>query len=191
MIPENELLDLLKNTGAMLDGHFLLTSGNHSDIYIEKFRVLENPVALDRVCRAMAEYFRDCEIDVVVGAAVGGILLAGGVGRHLGVKHIFSERVNGKMEFRRGFFIPPKTKVAIVEDIVTTGGSVVELIDLVNEMGASISGVVDLVDRSQNGVIFKAPTYSLLKLPSQSWALKDCPLCQKLVPLTSRGRSGK
>ena len=94
----HNLLDLLKTTGAMLEGHFLLTSGRHSNIYIEKFRILEKPDSLDRVCQSMAEIVKDKKIDLVLGAAVGGILIAGGVGRHLGKKHIFSERINGKME---------------------------------------------------------------------------------------------
>ena len=93
-----KLLNILKDTGAMLDGHFLLTSGRHSNVYIEKFRVLEDPHALDGVCWEMAEIVKDQNIELVMGAAMGGILIAGGVGRHLGVKHIFSERVNGKME---------------------------------------------------------------------------------------------
>ena len=121
MINKNELLQLLKDTGALLEGHFKLTSGRHSNRYIEKFRVLENPDALDQVCRAMAYPYNDKKIELVLGAAVGGILLAGGVGRHLKVKHIFSERVNGKMVFRRGFHFDPGMRILIVEDIVTTG----------------------------------------------------------------------
>ena len=89
-----ELLNLLNDTGAMMQGHFLLTSGRHSNVYIEKFRVLEDPLALDAVCRAMADRIQQRGVELILGAAVGGILLAGGVGRHLGVKYIFSERVN-------------------------------------------------------------------------------------------------
>ena len=93
-----ELLSLLKETGAMLEGHFLLTSGRHSDVYIEKFRILENPRALDDVCWEMAEIVKNDNIELVLGAAIGGILISGGVGRHLGVKHIFCERVNWTMK---------------------------------------------------------------------------------------------
>ena len=191
MIEDLDLLELLKNTGAILDGHFLLTSGNHSNIYVEKFRVLENPEVLDRLCQAMAASFRESEIELVVGAAIGGILLAGGVGRHLDVRHIFAERVDGRLEFRRGFFVSPGTKVLIVEDVVTTGGSVFELIDLLKQYNANIIGIVDMVDRSKNGLNFDPFTQTLLKLPSQSWKPEDCPLCKESIQLTSRGRSGK
>ena len=100
---QNEVLNLLEWSGAILKGHFKLTSGKHSDQYIEKFRLLENPIALDQICSSMAEIYKDRNIDLVVSAAVGGILLAGGVGKYLNSKHIFSERIKGKMNFRRGF----------------------------------------------------------------------------------------
>ena len=106
-----EVLDLLEWTGAIMNGHFKLTSGRHSSVYIEKFRLLENPVALDKICSTMADKYINNNINLVVGAAIGGILLAGGVGKHLNSKHIFSERVNGKMKFKRGFFIEKKFKI--------------------------------------------------------------------------------
>ena len=186
-----ELLTLLQNTGAMLEGHFLLTSGRHSDVYIEKFRILEDPNALDEVCRAMAEIVMDENVELVLGAAMGGILIAGGVGRHLSVRHIFSERVNGKMELRRGFSISKGQRVVIVEDIITTGGSVFELIQLVNEQGAKIVQVVNLVHRSSTEINFGVPSTALLTIPSESWEPNDCPLCKQEMPVTERGRTGK
>jgi len=175
----------------MMEGHFLLTSGRHSNVYIEKFRVLEDPAALDAVCKSMAETVQNKGVELVLGAAVGGILLAGGVGRHLGVKHIFSERVNGRMELRRGFTILQGEKVLIVEDIITTGGSVVELVELAQAEGAEIVGVVNLVDRSTEGVDFGVPAGALLQVPSESWEPENCPLCEKNIPVTQRGRTGK
>ena len=186
-----ELLTLLQNTSAMLEGHFLLTSGRHSDVYIEKFRILEDPNALDEVCRAMAEIVMDENVELVLGAAIGGILIAGGVGRHLSVRHIFSERVKGKMELRRGFSITKGQRVVIVEDIITTGGSVVELIQLAKEQGAEIVQVVNLVHRSAGEVDFGVPSTALLTIPSESWEPIDCPLCKQGVPITERGRTGK
>ena len=186
-----ELLKLLQETGAMLDGHFLLTSGRHSNVYIEKFRVLENPQALDDVCRAMAGTVQNQNVELVFGAAIGGILIAGGVGRHLAVKHIFSERVDGKMELRRGFSITRGQRIVIVEDIITTGGSVFELIQLAKEYEAEIVHVVNLVDRSSGEVNFEVPTTALLTIPSESWEPEDCPLCQEGVAITQRGRTGK
>ena len=186
-----ELLTLLHYTGAMLEGHFLLTSGRHSDVYIEKFRILEDPNALDQVCRAMAEIVMDENVELVLGAAIGGILIAGGVGRHLSVRHIFSERVNGNMELRRGFSISKGQRVVVVEDIITTGGSVVELIQLAREQGAEIVQVVNLVHRSSGEVEFGVPSTALLTIPSESWEPKDCPLCKQGVPVAERGRTGK
>ena len=186
-----ELLTFLQNTGAILEGHFLLTSGKHSNVYIEKFRILEDPNALDKVCRAMAEIVMDENVELVLGAAIGGILIAGGVGRYLSVRHIFSERVNGNMELRRGFSISKGQRVVIVEDIITTGGSVVELIQLAREQGAEIVQVVNLVHRSSGEVEFGVPSTALLTIPSESWQPKDCPLCKQGVPVTERGRTGK
>ena len=186
-----ELLTLLQNTGAILEGHFLLTSGKHSNVYIEKFRILEAPNALDKVCRAMAEIVMDENVELVLGAAIGGILIAGGVGRYLSVRHIFSERVNDIMELRRGFSISKGQRVVVVEDIITTGGSVVELIQLAREQGAEIIQVVNLVHRSSGDVEFGVPSTALLTMPSESWEPKDCPLCKQGVPITERGRTGK
>ena len=187
----NNLLNILREYGAILDGHFLLTSGRHSDIYIEKFRLLENPNSLEKVCFEMAEIVLNKKIDIVLGAAIGGILIAGGVGRRLDKKHIFSERINGKMDLRRGFSINKGDRVVIVEDIITTGGSVFELIQLAEKYGAEIVHVVNLVDRSPEGINFSVSSTALLKIPSESWIENECPLCIKGVELTQRGRSGK
>ena len=186
-----ELLNLLKDTGAMLEGHFLLTSGRHSGVYIEKFRILENPRALDDVCWEMAEIVKNDNIDLVLGAAIGGILVSGGVGRHLGVKHIFCERVNGTMKLRRGFSIKKGNRIVIVEDIITTGGSVMELIKLAEDQGAKIVHVVNLVDRSTRDVDIKVPSTAILTFPSKSWEPENCPLCKQGMAITQRGRTGK
>ena len=187
----HNLLNLLRETGAMLDGHFLLTSGMHSNMYIEKFRILENPESLDQVCLAMAKIIKNDDIDLVLGAAIGGILIAGGVGRHLGKKHVFSERIDGKMELRRGFSINKGEKIMIVEDIITTGGSVFELINLAEELSAEIVHVVNLVDRSPKGIDFGYPSTAILNLPSESYMPDNCPSCMQGIPLTERGRTGK
>jgi len=186
-----KLLNILRKTGALLDGHFLLTSGRHSNVYIEKFRILENPDSLDQVCRSMAEIVQKKIVDTVLGAAIGGILISGGVGRHLKKKHIFAERIDGMMELRRGFLIKRGERVVIVEDIITTGGSVFELINLANKLSAEIIHVVNLVDRSPEGIDFGYPSTALLNLPSESYNQDSCPLCKQGLPLTERGRTGK
>ena len=144
----NDILNLLKDSGAFLEGHFLLTSGRHSDRYIEKFRLMESPNHLDKVCKRMSEQFNPNEVDIVLGAAIGGILLSSGVAKYFGKKGIFTERVEGKMELRRGFEIKPNYNVVIVEDIVSTGGSIFELIDVVKSCNANILGVTSIVHRS-------------------------------------------
>ena len=126
-----------------------------------------------------------------VSAAVGGILLAGGVGRYLNTKHIFSERIEGKMVFKRGFHIEPKQNILIVEDIVTTGGSINEIIELVEEYDANIIGIVSIVDRNDKQSIFKYSYETLLNFPAQSWTTDDCPNCLNKVPTIKPGSTGK
>ena len=186
-----EVLDLLEWSGAIMNGHFKLTSGRHSAIYIEKFRLLENPIALDKICSTMADKFSNDNIELVVGAAIGGILLAGGVGKHLNSKHIFSERVNVTMEFKRGFHVDSNTRVLIVEDIVSTGGSIDELIDLLHDYKANIVGIVCIVNRSQKNIKFDARFDSLLNFPSESWEENECPEWLTKIPITKPGSTGK
>jgi len=187
----DEIIKKLEETGAILEGHFLLTSGKHSNKYIEKFRVLENPETLDLVCSEMARLFEDKGVEIVLSAAIGGILLCGGVGRHLRVKHVFAERINGELCLRRGFYLPKGVKVLIVEDIVTTGGSIIELIKLSNHYEADIVGICSLVDRSLTQSNFKHEYKTLLDLPIESWEEKDVPDWLDAIPITSPGRSGK
>ena len=174
-----------------MKGHFKLTSGRHSNTYIEKFRLLENPIALDKICFTMSEKFSPESIDLVTGAAIGGIPLSVGVGRHLNSKHIFSERVNGEMIFKRGFNVEESANVIIVEDIITTGGSVKELIELLKTKKANIKGIVCIVNRSEINIDFGFPFISLLNLPSQSWDSSECPQCSKNLPITKPGSTGK
>ena len=186
-----EVLDLLEWSGAIMKGHFKLTSGRHSNTYIEKFRLLENPVALDKICVTMSEKFEADEIDLVVGAAIGGILISGGVGRYLDSKHIFSERVDGEMIFKRGFEVEKKSNVIIVEDIITTGGSIKELIYLLEKFNVNIKGIICIVNRSEKNLDFGYPFISLLNFPSQSWEYEDCPDWLKKIPITKPGSTGK
>jgi len=187
----NTILDTLKNTGAILEGHFLLTSGRHSNKYIEKFRLIENPKSLDLVCNEMAKLFKNHDINLVLGAAIGGILISGGVGRVLNLKHIFTERVNGIMELRRGFNIDESSKVLIVEDIVTTGGSIFELIDIVNNNKGKIVGITSILDRNQEPVDFGYNYKPLVQYPVDSFASEEVPDWLEEIPITKPGRSGK
>ncbi|MGL5270502.1 MAG: orotate phosphoribosyltransferase [Selenomonadaceae bacterium] len=189
---EDQVKELFLKTNAIMEGHFLLTSGLHSPMYVEKFNVLQHPKYTEQLCQALAEKFADQKIETVVGPVTGGILLAHEVGKALGTRAIFTERENGKMTFRRGFKLAPGERVLIVEDIVTTGGSVKEVIDVVLESGAIPVGVGLLVDRSGGKIDFgTVPYQALLHLDVTTYAPETCPLCQNNVPMTKRGRTGK
>ena len=189
---EKEVEDLLIETSAIMEGHFLLTSGLHSPRYVEKFNVLQKPVYTEKLCRAMAEKFKDANIETVVGPVTGGILLAHETGKALGTRAIFTERENGKMTFRRGFTLHEGERVLIVEDIVTTGGSIREVIDVVKEHGGIPVAVSMLVDRSGGTATFgDVPSAALLHMDVQTYQPDECPLCKQGIPMTKRGRTGK
>jgi orotate phosphoribosyltransferase len=184
---EAEVKELFVTTGAILEGHFLLTSGRHSLLYVEKFQVLQHPRYTEQLCQALAAKFSAAKIDVVIGPVTGGILLAHEVGKALGTRAIFTERDSDLMALRRGFFIDPGERVLVVEDIVTTGGSVQEVINVVKEQGGIVAGVGLLVDRSGGNVDFHAPTEALLHLDVPSYLEKDCPACRLGQLMTKRG----
>ena len=190
MLSEQEVKQLLIDTKAILEGHFLLTSGLHSPMYVEKFNVLQHPKYTEKLCQELAERFRDQNVELVIGPMTGGILLAHEVGKSLGTRAIFTEREKGKMTLRRGFRIEPGTRVLIVEDIVTTGGSVREDVDVVNASGGHIVGVGLLVDRSGGTADFGVPNdqvQALLHLTVPTFKPEECPLCKDGVPMTERG----
>ena len=187
----DEVRLLLTSTGAVLEGHFQLTSELHSNVYVEKFRLLEDPEVLSRLGELMAEPFVESNVNVVLGAAIGGILLSSATAKVLGTHSIFAERVDGTLELRRGFSLNSHERVLVVEDIVTTGSSVSELLGIVKHAGAEAVGVVCIVDRSKSGVDFGEKTVALTRLPSVSWNPEDCPLCKTGKKLKSRGRTGK
>jgi orotate phosphoribosyltransferase len=190
-LTEDQVRDIFKRTGAFLEGHFLLTSGLHSPHYVEKFRVLEHPDQTAILCEGIADLFRDAGVTVVVGPMTGGIILAHEVGKHLGARAMFTERVDGKMAFRRGFSLSPDDRVLLVEDVVTTGGSIIEVRDVVAETGAAIAGLGYLVDRSGGKADFGIPSKALLTLDVVTYKPEDCPACAKGDPVVKPGRSGK
>jgi len=183
--------DLLKESGAILDGHFLLTSGLHSATYVEKFKVLQYPLLCDKLCKGIAENFKTQSPNVVLGAAIGGIVISHSVGRALSSRSIFAERENGELILRRGFNIDVGERVVIVDDVVTTGGSILELIDLVVKYGGHILGIGVLIDRSGGRIDFGFPFYSLITLDIPTFKPDECPQCSAGIPLTARGRTGK
>ena len=177
---EKEVESLLKETKAILEGHFLLTSGLHSPLYVEKFNVLQHPEYTEKLCQEFANHFKDMGIETVIGPATGGIILSQVTARLLGVRSIFTERENGKMTLRRGFKVAPGEKVLIVEDIVTTGGSIKEVVDGVNEAKGDIVGIGLFEDRSGGKADFGVPkekVYPLLHLTVPTYKPEECPLC--------------
>ena len=191
MLEENQILQILKDSNALLEGHFLLTSGLHSPQYVEKFRILEQPVYTEMLCTQIAEIYKNHYISVVVGPMTGGIIIAYEVAKHLGAKSIFTERVDGKMKFKRGFTLSDTDNVLIVEDIITTGGSIKEVIEEVKINNSKIIGLGYLVDRSNGKANFEIPSKSLVTLNVVTYTADECPLCKKGIKLVKPGSTNK
>jgi orotate phosphoribosyltransferase len=170
-----------------LEGHFLLTSGLHSPVYWEKFRVLQHPQYTEKLCQLIAEHFRKDRVQVVAGPTTGGIILAFEVARQLGVKGIFAEKEGEGRAFRRGFTINPGERVLIVDDILTTGGSILEVIQAVNKLKGDIVGIGVLVDRSEQPKDFGVPLFSCLRSQTVTYRPEECPLCVAGVRLVRLG----
>jgi orotate phosphoribosyltransferase len=186
---QQEALALLKKAGAYLEGHFLLTSGLHSPAYVEKFELLQYPRYCDQFCKFIADKFSDRHFTVVLGPAIGGIIMAYGVARARGgeVRGIFMEREEGKLTLRRGFHIKPDDEILLVEDVVTTGSSVFEVWDALGEDSKKVVGLGYLIDRSGGKVQFPVKSEAVLSLDLPTYKPEACPLCAKGQPLTKRG----
>ena len=182
---KSEILRIFKSTGVMQEGHFLLTSGRHSDKYMQCAKLFQNANISEIFAKELAGKFEG--VDIVIGPAVGGIILAYEVSRQLKVKNIFAERQNGAMTLRRGFEIPQGANVLVVEDVVTTGGSVKEVIALVQEKGANVIGVGSIVDRSNGQVDFGVPFEAVLSMEVVSFEPESCPLCEGGTPAVKPG----
>lgn len=176
---------LLRDSGALLEGHFLLSSGRHSNVYIEKFRILEQPWITERLAAEIATRFRSEGVDLVAGSLTGGILVAHEVARALGCRFVFPERISGRMVLRRGFRIEPGTRLLVVEDVLTTGTSVNEVINLLREMKGEVVGVACLVQRGEPHL--DVPLFTVIKVSLETYSADDCPLCARGIPLEERG----
>lgn len=183
------VVELLRQSGALKEGHFLLSSGRHSGQYVEKFDLLRQPVATSRICEGFADAFRDSQIDVVAGPTTGGIILAYEVGRQLEVAAAYAERKGdgAEREFRRGTTFAPGARVLVVDDILTTGGSVRETLDALAAHPVEVVGIGILVDRSGGKVDFGVPLEALATMDIATWEAADCPLCAAGQPLTKPG----
>ncbi|MBO8168147.1 MAG: orotate phosphoribosyltransferase [Thermoanaerobacteraceae bacterium] len=180
-------LDMFKESGALLEGHFILTSGKHSDRYIQCAKVLQYPWYAEELAEQLVSKIKETDISQVIGPAMGGVVLAQEVARILKVPAVFSEREQGVMTLRRGFAIKPGSRVLVVEDVITTGGSVQEVIDLVRNAGGHPAAVAVLVNRSRGKARFSVPLYQLLTIEANAYEPAACPLCRKGIPAEKPG----
>ncbi len=183
-----DTLSIFKRKKALLEGHFLLSSGKHSQKYLQCAKVLEDPRLSAKLCRELAKKFRGKKVDAVVGPALGGITLAYELARALGARALFAERVKGKMSLRRGFTLSAGERVLIAEDVITTGGSVKEVIKAIKPFAVKFVGVGALIDRSKGNSVFgEIPLKSLKKVKVQTYRPSECPLCKKHIALVKPG----
>ena len=187
-----EMWKIFEESGAALQGHFLLTSGRHSDRYMQCAKLCVYPDKAEKICAALAEKLKGFGIELVAAPAIGGIIMGYEMARQLKVPNIFLERQDGVMTLRRGFTVEPGTKVAVVEDVVTTGGSVREVVEVLKNLGAEVVAVASVVDRSAGKVDFGLPYVSLLSMDITSYEPENCPLCREgKTELVKPGRTGK
>jgi orotate phosphoribosyltransferase len=173
-----EILDVFRSQGALLEGHFQLSSGLHSTRYLQCARVLMIPSLAEDLCRRLKETWRGERPDLIVGPAMGGVVVAYELARAFGVPNIFAERENAKFAFRRGFTVEPGAKVIVCEDVVTTGGSAAEVVELIKASGATTIGVTCLVQRTDKNP-FSVPLVSLATIIPPAWRPEECPLCKE------------
>lgn len=187
------MIKIFEETGALLSGHFLLSSGRHSDRYLQSALVLQYPPLAEKLARALAEKVRCCNVQAVSAPALGGILVGYELARALGVRAIFTERdrVTDRMELRRGFTVKAGERVLVAEDVLTTGRSLRETLEVLQEKGAVTPAAAALVDRSGGALKLPIPHETLAVFPVESWEPSACPLCrEKKLPLVKPGSRG-
>jgi orotate phosphoribosyltransferase len=180
----DEAVALLREVGALMDGHFRLSSGRHSPVYVEKFRLLEQPAETERLCRLIAERFRSDRPELVAGPTTGGVIISHEVGRLLGLRGIFAETSERGRDFLRGFEVRPGERTLIVDDVLTTGGSIRDVIEAVRRSDGDPIGVGVLVDRSGGRTDFGLPLFACVELDLPTYDAAACPLCDTDAPLT-------
>jgi len=184
---KKNILEMLKKIGVLMEGHFILTSGRHSSQYLQCARIFQYPSYGEQIASILAQAFSEDDIDIVIGPAIGGIILSYEVAKALKVQALFAERENGIMNLRRGFKIPQGSNVLVVEDVVTTGGSVKEVIELVNKAGSNVVGVGAIVDRSNGKLDFGCKFNAVISMDVPSFDKDDCPLCKQGLPAIKPG----
>jgi orotate phosphoribosyltransferase len=191
MASASKYLQTFIDAGALLEGHFLLTSGLHSPRYLQCALVLQDPALAGRLCKDLAGKLKDLKVETVIGPALGGIVVAYELARALGVRGIFAERQDGQMTLRRGFQIRPGERLLLAEDVVTTGGSLKEVMAIVREAGGTVVGVASLVNRcGARDPAFGVPFVSLLEIGVPTYEAAACPLCKQGQPVVKPGSRG-
>ena len=175
---------LLRKTGALLDGHFQLSSGLHSPMYVEKFRLLEQPTYTEQLCHLIANHFREYNVDVVAGPTTGGIIISYEIANQLGVRGIFAESNQDGRQFDRGFQITQGERVLIVDDVLTTGKSIKDVVSAVRDIGGNPIGIGVLVNRSKNELQIDLPLFSCLDIELPTYNPEECHLCKNNISLT-------
>ena len=183
----DELLDLYRRSGALLEGHFRLTSGLHSPGYLQCALVLQHPQQAEALGRAIAERVQDLRTTVVLSPALGGVVIGQEVGRALGVRAIFCERQDGRLALRRGFTLDSTDRVLVVEDVMTTGGSTRETIEVAKAAGGQVVGTASIVNRGGGAIRFDVPYVSLLEIALPTYEPETCPLCAQGLPVVKPG----
>lgn len=189
---QERVMQIFKEAGVLLEGHFRLTSGRHSNRYLQCAKIFRNAKYSEELCAALAEKYRGNGVEIVIGPAMGAVQMAYEVSRALACENFFTERGDdGKMALRRGFEVKPGQKVLVVEDVVTTGGSVREVINLVRAAGGEVVGVGAIVDRTGGRIEFGVPFQAVISLEVESWEPQDCPLCKAGAPAPIKPGSRK
>ncbi len=176
---DEEVIELFRKSGALLEGHFVLSSGLHSSVYLQCAIALQSPEVASRFGRAIAQHFEQQAIETIASPAIGGLIIGYEVARHLGARFIWTERENGKMNLRRGFSVPPDERVLVVEDVITTGGSTRETIEALESFGARIVAAASIIDRSGGRADVGVPLYSLAILNVPAVESENCEACQR------------
>lgn len=187
MLTRDELLDLFRKSGALLEGHFRLSSGLHSTGYLQCALVLQHPATAEQLGRAVAEQVREFRPTVVLSPALGGVVIGHEVGRALGVRALFAERQDGTLMLRRGFVLSESDRVLVVEDVCTTGGSTRETMQVATAAGGHVVAAAAIVDRSGGRVTFDVPFHALLDVDLPTYQPDACPLCAQGLPVAKPG----
>jgi len=187
MLTRDQLLDMFRRSGALLDGHFRLSSGLHSSGYLQCALVLQDPEIAEQLGQGIAARVRDLRANVVLSPALGGIVIGQEVGRALGIRAIFAERQDGMLMLRRGFTLSETDRVLVIEDVLTTGGSTRETIQVATAAGGHVVGAAAIVDRSGGSTRFDVPFHALLAIDLPTYQPDACPLCAKGQPVIKPG----